>query len=73
MTNKVTIIVAGVVGVATALTLQPRCHKVFLLDRERPCSCLLYPFDAAHEEDNVGLSGPRSMQKKKTTKKKKKT
>jgi D-amino-acid dehydrogenase len=42
MTNKVTIIGAGVVGAAAALTLQPRCHKVFLLDRERPCAGALF-------------------------------
>lgn len=36
MTNKITIIGAGVIGAATALTLQQRGHEVLLLDRERP-------------------------------------
>ena len=38
MTNKITIIGAGVIGAATALTLQQRGHDVLLLDRERPCA-----------------------------------
>ena len=36
MTSNITIIGAGVIGAATALTLQQRGHEVLLLDRERP-------------------------------------
>jgi D-amino-acid dehydrogenase len=38
MINNITIIGAGVIGVAAALTLQQRGHDVLLLDRERPCA-----------------------------------
>ena len=38
MINKITIVGAGVIGAATALTLQQRGHEVLLLDRERPCA-----------------------------------
>ncbi len=38
MKHKITIIGAGVIGAATALTLQQRGHDVLLLDRERSCA-----------------------------------
>ena len=38
MTNKITIIAAGVIGAATALRLQQKNHDALLLDREKPCA-----------------------------------
>ena len=38
MQNKITIIGAGVIGAAIALSLQKENHDVLLLDREQPCA-----------------------------------
>lgn len=37
MTNKITVIGAGVIGAANALRLKKRGHVVLLLNREKPC------------------------------------